>query len=52
MFVPQTFTTALVMVVISAICWGSWAYTFTGTRGYRFELCYWDYIFGVLAMET
>jgi len=50
MFAPQTFTTALVMVVISAICWGSWANTFKGTRGYRFELFYWDYIFGVLAI--
>jgi glucose uptake protein len=50
MFVPQAFATALVMVVISAICWGSWANTYKGTRNYRFELFYWDYILGVLAM--
>jgi glucose uptake protein len=50
MFVPQTFSTALVMVIISAICWGSWANTFKGTRGYRFELFYWDYILGVIGM--
>lgn len=50
MFVPQAFATALVMVVISAICWGSWANTYKGTRNYRFELFYWDYILGVVAM--
>lgn len=50
MFAPQTFAAALVMVVISAICWGSWANTFKGTRNYRFELFYWDYILGVLGM--
>lgn len=52
MFTPHTFTPALVMVVISAICWGSWANTFKGTHGYRFELFYWDYILGVLAMTA
>jgi len=37
-------------VVISAICWGSWANTFKGTRKYRFELFYWDYILGVVVI--
>jgi glucose uptake protein len=52
MFAPQTFAPALVMVVISAICWGSWANTFKGTRSYRFELFYWDYILGVVAIAV
>src|SRR5579863_6368993 len=50
MFVPSSFTTALLMVIISTVCWGSWANTYKGTRQYRFELFYWDYMFGVLAM--
>lgn len=48
MYIPQTFAIALLMMVISTICWGSWANTFKGTRNYRFELFYWDYILGVL----
>jgi glucose uptake protein len=37
-YVPQTFSIALLMTIISAVCWGSWANTFKGTRGFRFEL--------------
>ncbi len=43
MFVPHSFGVALLMMVITAICWGSWANTFKGVKGYRFELFYWDY---------
>lgn len=35
------------MTIISAVCWGSWANTFKGTRGFRFELFYWDYAIGI-----
>jgi len=48
MFVPLTFSVALVMMIASTICWGSWANTYKLTRGYRFELFYWDYAVGVL----
>jgi glucose uptake protein len=48
MFVPGSFTVALVMTVLSAVFWGSWANTYKGTRGYRFELFYWDYAVGVM----
>src|ERR1700733_4508206 len=48
MFVPLTFSMALVMMITSTICWGSWANTYKLTRGYRFELFYWDYAVGVL----
>jgi glucose uptake protein len=47
MYVPQTFSIALLMTIISAVCWGSWANTFKGTRGFRFELFYWDYALGI-----
>jgi len=51
MFVPQTFAIALLMVVISTICWGSWANTFKGTKNYRFELFYWDYAVGIVLIS-
>jgi glucose uptake protein len=47
MFVPTTFAVALLMTVLSTICWGSFANTFKGTRNYRFELYYWDYGLGI-----
>ena len=47
MFTPQTFPAALVMMIVTAICWGSWANTYKGVKGYRFELFYWDYAIGI-----
>jgi len=47
MFTPQTFGLALVMMIVTAICWGSWANTFKGVKNYRFELFYWDYAIGI-----
>ena len=51
MFTPQTFTAALVMTVISTICWGSWANTYKGVKNYRFELFYWDYAVGIFLIS-
>src|SRR5215831_15733227 len=48
MFVPGSFAAALVMMIASTICWGSWANTYKLTRGYRFELFYWDYVAGIV----
>jgi glucose uptake protein len=47
MFVPHTFGLALLMILTSAICWGSWANTYKGVKNYRFELFYWDYALGI-----
>ena len=47
MYTPETFTTALILTIVCTCCWGSWANTFKLTRGYRFELFYWDYALGV-----
>ncbi len=48
MYLPGTFSAALALTILSTICWGSWANTFKGTRGYPFALFYWDYIAGML----
>jgi glucose uptake protein len=48
MFIPQTYSAALAMMLISMICWGSWANTQKLTGSWRFELFYWDYVCGIL----
>jgi glucose uptake protein len=51
MFVPHTFVVALVMMIASAVCWGSWANTYKGVKNYRFELFYWDYAVGIFLIS-
>jgi glucose uptake protein len=51
MFVPDSFSVAMLMMVASAICWGSWANTYKLTSGYRFELFYWDYALGIVLVS-
>src|ERR1700678_3722363 len=47
MFTPTTFGTALLMMFVTAACWGPWADTYKGVKNYRFELFYWDYAIGI-----
>ena len=49
MFIPQSYTLAIVLCFITMICWGSWGNTqkLTG-KSWRFELFYWDYALGIL----
>ena len=48
MFIPHTYLTALVLMLFSMLCWGSWANTQKIDKRWRFELFYWDYILGLL----
>ncbi len=48
MILPTTYWAALLLAILSMICWGSWANTFKMTGKWRFELFYFDYAFGVL----
>jgi glucose uptake protein len=52
MFVPSTFAAALLMTILSTVCWGSFANTYKGTRNYRFELYYWDYALGIFLISV
>jgi len=52
MFTPQSLSIALLMMITSAICWGSWANTFKGVKNYRFELFYWDYAVGIFLISV
>jgi glucose uptake protein len=51
MFTPPSLSIALLMMITSAICWGSWANTYKGVKNYRFELFYWDYAIGIFLIS-
>src|SRR5438045_7957735 len=51
MFTPSSLSIALLMMITSAICWGSWANTYKGVKNYRFELFYWDYAVGIFLIS-
>ena len=49
MFIPQSYTLAIILCIITMLCWGSWGNTqkLTG-KSWRFELFYWDYVLGIV----
>jgi Putative glucose uptake permease len=48
MILPTTYAAALLLAILTMICWGSWANTFKLTKKWRFELFYFDFSIGVL----
>jgi glucose uptake protein len=48
MLLPHTYEAALLLMIASMLCWGSWANTLKLCPGVRFQLFYWDYALGVL----
>jgi glucose uptake protein len=51
MFVVHSYPLAVVLCVITMLCWGSWANTRKlASKDWRFELFYWDYTLGVLLL--
>ncbi len=47
MLLPSTYAITLALVLLSVICWGSWANTLKSSK-WRFELFYMDFGLGVL----
>lgn len=47
MYQPETYAIALFFMVVSMLCWGSWANTVKLCPTYRFQLFYWDYVLGL-----
>jgi glucose uptake protein len=45
---PEIYLVALLFMLVSMLCWGSWANTMKLTPGYAFQLFYWDYVAGVV----
>ncbi len=48
MYQPQAYIVVLIFMIVSMLCWGSWANTRKLTAGYAFCLFYWDYVIGIL----
>lgn len=49
MYQPETYWVALLFMVLSMLCWGSWASTMKMAPKFPFQLFYWDYVIGALA---
>jgi len=47
MFLPENYHSALMLMLLSMLCWGSWANTLKLCPRYRFQLFYWDYAIGL-----
>lgn len=47
MTIPTTYMAALLLCILSMICWGTWATTTKLVPKWRFELYYFDYAIGV-----
>jgi glucose uptake protein len=50
-YLPEAYPVALLFMLTSMMCWGSWANTMKLAPGWRFQLYYWDYALGVLVMS-
>lgn len=49
MFIPQSYQLAIILCVVTMLCWGSWGNTQKlAGKSWRFELFYWDYVLGIL----
>jgi len=48
LYQPETYAIALSFMILSMLCWGSWANTVKLCPGYRFQLFYWDYVMGLV----
>ena len=52
MILPTTYIAALLLSLLTMICWGSWANTQKFSGKWRFELFYYDYALGLLITAT
>jgi len=51
MFLVESYWIAVLFCVVTMLCWGSWANTQKlAGKTWRYELFYWDYVFGVVIM--
>jgi glucose uptake protein len=48
MYQPEAYAIALIFMIGSMLCWGSWANTMKLTPGWPFQLFYWDYVAGII----
>lgn len=52
MYIVSSYSVAVILCVITMLCWGSWANTQKlAQKSWRFELFYWDYVIGIILMS-
>jgi len=50
--IVESYPVAVLMCVVTMLCWGSWANTQKlASKEWRFQLFYWDYAIGVLLLS-
>jgi len=52
MYIVESYTLAVILTIVTMLCWGSWANTQKlAEKSWRFELFYWDYVIGIVVMS-
>ncbi len=52
MFIVQNYPFAVLLCVITMLCWGSWGNTQKlAAKTWRYELFYWDYVIGIVLLS-
>ena len=51
MVTVESYSIAVLMCIITMICWGSWANMMKLAPGFPFQLFYWDYVIGVMLVS-
>lgn len=49
MFIVENYSLAVVLCIVTMLCWGSWGNTQKlAAKTWRYELYYWDYVIGIM----
>ena len=52
MFIVQNYPLAVLLCLITMLCWGSWGNTQKlAAKTWRYELFYWDYVIGIVLLS-
>ena len=52
MYIVSSYPFAIILCMVTMLCWGSWANTQKlAEKSWRFELFYWDYVIGIVLMS-
>lgn len=52
MYAPSSYLVAVLLCIVTMLCWGSWANTQKlATRRWPFQLFYWDYSLGIILLS-
>jgi glucose uptake protein len=53
MYIVDSYSTAVILTIVTMLCWGSWANSQKiASKNWRFELFYWDYVIGLILFSV